>query len=162
MSIPWRGEVQGKRRAWVSVRGATAGDLDTVMGIERACFSAPWPRSVMADEIGGRSCSRVEVAEEPQGVTGFMIYWVIPPEAHLINLAVAPAAQGRGIGRAMVDRLLAVARAEDVSQIFLEVRASNLVAQRLYVEVGFEQIDVRRGYYADNGEDALVMYLEVC
>ena len=109
----------------------------------------------------GQGCSRMEVAEEPGGVTGFMIYWVIPPEAHLINLAVAPAGQGRGIGRAMVERLLAMARAEAVSQIFLEVRPSNLVAQRLYAGAGFEQIDVRRGYYADNGEDALVWYCEV-
>jgi ribosomal-protein-alanine N-acetyltransferase len=161
MSTAWIDRPREERQARVSVRGACPGDLDAVMGIERACFAAPWPRSVMADEIGGRSCSRVEVAEEAQGVTGFMIYWVIPPEAHLINLAVAPAARGRGIGRAMVQRLMAVAREESVSQVFLEVRASNLVAQRLYIGAGFEQIDVRRGYYADNGEDALVMYVEV-
>jgi ribosomal-protein-alanine N-acetyltransferase len=146
-------------RARLRIRRAGPGDLDAVVGIERACFAAPWPRSVMAEEIDGRGCSRVEVAEEPQAVTGFMIYWVISPEAHLINLAVAPAAQGRGVGRALLERLLEVARAEGVEQVYLEVRASNLVAQRLYDGLGFEQIDVRRGYYADNGEDALVMYL---
>ncbi len=161
MSTIWSDEPQMVPWARVSLRGASPEDLDSVMDIERACFSSPWPRSVMAEEIQGQGCSRVEVAEETQGVTGFMIYWVVPPEAHLINLAVAPWAQGHGVGRAMVDRLLAVARDEYVSQIFLEVRASNLVAQRLYRGMGFEQIDVRRGYYADNDEDALVMYLEL-
>jgi ribosomal-protein-alanine N-acetyltransferase len=150
-----------RSRAQVSMRRAVLGDLDAVMLIERACFAAPWPRSIMAEEIMGQGCTRMEVADEPGGVTGFMIYWVIPPEAHLINLAVTPVGQGRGVGRAMVERLLAVARSEAVSQIFLEVRASNLVAQRLYAGVGFEQIDVRRGYYADNGEDALVLYHEI-
>jgi ribosomal-protein-alanine N-acetyltransferase len=160
MNTAWTDEPRSAL-ARVALRIADLGDLDAVMRIERACFDAPWPRSIMAEEIMSQGCSRMEVAEEPDGVTGFMIYWVIPPEAHLINLAVLPGAQGRGVGAAMLERLLSVARAEVVSQIFLEVRASNLVAQRLYAAVGFEQIDVRRGYYADNGEDALVLYCEV-
>jgi len=158
MNTAWS-DAAASAAARLSFRAATLDDLDGVMRIERACFDAPWPRSVMADEIRGLGCSRLEVAVDAGGVAGFMIFQVIPPEAHLINLAVTPGDQRRGVGRALLERLLDVVRDEGVTTVFLEVRASNLVAQRLYAEAGFERIDVRRGYYADNGEDALVLSL---
>ncbi|MDD5306271.1 MAG: ribosomal protein S18-alanine N-acetyltransferase [Deltaproteobacteria bacterium] len=150
----------GKVRA-VSVRRGSLHDLDGICEIEHACFAAPWPREVLAEEIAERSWSRVVVASSQNRPVAFMVYWVVSTELHLLNLAVHPRWRRRGLGRMLVDHLLAEARMEGRIEVLLEVRVSNNAAQDLYRRVGFHEIMVRRRYYSDNGEDALVMMLRL-
>jgi ribosomal-protein-alanine N-acetyltransferase len=141
----------------VRLRAATLADLDRIMVIERASFAAPWPEVALVEEIEGRSWSRVIVAEADGAIIGFMVYWVIDLELHLLNLATLPAWRRRGIARALVARLIADAERGGRDEILLEVRRSNRAARRLYRSLGFTDFDVRRRYYRDNNEDAVVM-----
>jgi [ribosomal protein S18]-alanine N-acetyltransferase len=155
-----RDPAPGKMRA-VSVRRASLHDLDDISKIEIACFAAPWPREVLAEEIAERSWSRVVVASSQDTVIAFMVYWLVSSELHLLNLAVHPRWRRRGLGRMLVDHLVAEARVEGRLELLLEVRVSNAAAQELYRRVGFHEIMVRRRYYSDNQEDALVMLMRL-
>ncbi len=143
----------------IAVRGANNRDLDAIMEIEHTSFSTPWSRSAMAQEIEGRDWSRVSVAYMGDRVVGFMVFWEIVDEVHLLNFAVHPAARRRGVGKAMMGRLVAGLEACGCSSIILEVRVSNQVAQRLYRSFGFAPVSMRAKYYSDNNEDAIVMCL---
>jgi len=129
------------------------------MAIERCSFPEPWPRSVFVGEICGRSWSQVIVAIREGALVGYMVYWTVISEVHLLNLAVAPDWRRRGVGRELMRHLIDTGREEEVAEIVLEVRQSNRIAQQLYHSFHFEEIAVRPRYYSDNGEDALVMLL---
>jgi ribosomal-protein-alanine N-acetyltransferase len=146
--------------AWL-LRPATLRDLDSIVSIERQAFSTPWPRSAFVGEIHDRSWSRVIVAQSGQEVVGFMIYWIVATELHLLNLAVRSDWRRRGIGRSLTDLLLADAESQKRTGVLLELRVSNLPAFNLYQSMGFEKLAVRPGYYSDNDEDALVMSLQL-
>lgn len=141
----------------ICVRPAIKADTDQMHAIEVASFASPWPREGIADEIESRSFTFSVVAEIDRVIIGFMIYWNVADEMHLINLAVAPAARRRGVGRVLMDHLLKEARRANACEILLEVRLSNQPARTLYESLGFEAVCIRIGYYADNDEDALVM-----
>ena len=143
------------------VRAAERADIDRIMEIEIASFAAPWPREAFAAEMSARARSRVRVAVEGGEVLGFMVYWIVEDEVHLLNFAVEPSSRRRGVGRAMMEHLLEDASRRGTRCAYLEVRESNGAARRLYEAFGFELEGVRRGYYSDNGEDALVMAREI-
>lgn len=149
----------------VRVRPASRADLDAIASIEQVCFSRPWSRAAFAAALGD-PVSRLLVAEgavqgERSEVLGYAVLYVVADQAELANLAVAPAFRGRGVGRALLESVVAVARELGVRQLFLEVRQSNSVAQRLYRSVGFVPVALRRGYYEAPVEDALVMALRL-
>lgn len=140
----------------VTVRAATIDDLDRIAVLEFTAFSNPWAKDSLADELA-RSWARVIVAETgPEGVVAFMNYWRVADEIHVMNVATDPALRRRGYARALMDAMMATARAERLSQVLLEVRASNTPAIALYVRYGFVELSRRAKYY-DDGEDALVM-----
>lgn len=139
-----------------SVRSMTEGDLDRVVGMETAIFSAPWRRSFFVADInrpGGFSI----VAEESESVVGYAVAWGIE-EVHLANLAVEPNARGRGVGDALIRAVLDYARRRNAESVYLEVRQSNTIARRFYARHGFVPTYLRKGYY-ENGEDAVIMEL---
>lgn len=140
-----------------ALRPATLDDVDGIVAIENASFRVPWTKEAMIQEIGSRSWSRVVTAVRGDEVAGFMVYWIVASEAHLLNLAVHPEWRRHGMGRAMVRHMIDACRSEGRTDLILEVRASNGAAQSLYLGLGFEVLGVRAGYYSDNGEDALVM-----
>lgn len=108
-----------------------------------------------------RSYARLWVVESAGGAReplGFLLAWEVADEAHLIDLIVAPGARRQGLGRALVETLVAHARARDLRLILLEVRRSNSAARRLYTRFGFEEVGERTAYYPD-GEDALLFNL---
>jgi ribosomal-protein-alanine N-acetyltransferase len=132
-------------------------DLDRVMEIEPALYSHPWTRGNFDDSLtAGYSCWVVECNG---AVAGYGVLMIGVREAHLLNLSVAVAWQRRGFGRMLLEHFMRVARASDAAQLFLEVRPSNVAARRLYVEFGFREITVRRGYYPSGRgrEDAILM-----
>ncbi|MCK9521958.1 MAG: ribosomal protein S18-alanine N-acetyltransferase [Proteobacteria bacterium] len=140
------------------VRPAVLADLDDIVEIERASFDAPWPRSGFRDELAcTNSAARIAVAVRDGEIAGFMNYWHVDDERHVLNFAVHPKHRRCGVGRALLDYLHEVARADDVHLLMLEVRVSNTAARELYRGAGFFDFDVRKHYYSDNGEDAVVM-----
>jgi ribosomal-protein-alanine N-acetyltransferase len=141
------------------VRRATRADIDAIMEIERASFASPWPGSAIAEEIERRSWSRVAVAASDGLVLGFIVYWVVDRELHLLNLATRPAWRRRGIARSLIEHMIAEGRRLELWQVVLEVRESNDAALHLYENFGFTRVGRRSRYYADNGEDAIVMSL---
>jgi ribosomal-protein-alanine N-acetyltransferase len=141
------------------VRPVTAGDLPRVATIEQSCFSNPWSPEALAAELS-RSWARMLVAEDDSlpevPIVGFVNYWVVADEVHVLNVATDPTHRRRGHGRALVSAMVASARAERARTMLLEVRASNAAAIALYREFGFRDVGLRRGYY-DDGEDAVLM-----
>src|SRR5690606_1400281 len=107
-----------------------------------------------------RTWARLRVAREGGEVLGYVLFWHVADEIHLLNVAVAPAARRRGVGRALVEEVLAYGRGAAAAKVLLEVRASNVAALRLYESLGFVRFNVRRRYYAD-GEDGVEMSLDL-
>lgn len=141
------------------IREATHLDLDDIMSVEVRSFTTPWSRDAMAQEIDRGDWSRVMVSVMHGELVGFMVYWIVVNELHLLNLAVRPDCRRQGIGRAMVKHLVELADDSGLASLFLEVRVSNTSAQHLYRQFGFEPIAIRQNYYSDDGEDAIVMSL---
>jgi ribosomal-protein-alanine N-acetyltransferase len=135
-------------------------DLDEVDAIERHSFKNPWPAQVFLDELA-RDWARVDVAREGTRIVGFCNYWLVKDEVHLLAIATHPDRRRAGIGRRLMDHLLALARARQSRLITLEVRKSNVAAIALYERMGFVAVGVRRAYYAEDAEDAIVMTLEL-
>lgn len=140
----------------VTLRDATAADVDAVAAIERASFADPWSRTSFA-QAAERPEMWFRVAEADGRVAGYLVAWFVEDEGELANVAVAPDARGRGVGAALVDELLAVAASRGVRAVYLEVRESNAPARALYASRGFEEMGRRKGYYRKPVEDALVL-----
>ncbi len=139
------------------MRRGTRADLPELLRIERAAHTHPWTPGMLAAEFDVE-VSSVWVVLEGRGVVGFVILWWIVGEVTIVDVAVEPAAQRQGMGSAMIRAAIA---APGVDRVLLEVRVSNAPARALYHTLGFQEIGLRRRYYADNGEDACVMGLEV-
>jgi [ribosomal protein S18]-alanine N-acetyltransferase len=137
--------------------------LKQVLQIERTVFSDPWSLASFRNEVNDTRVSFTRVAlSYPEGtVVGYFVAWFVEDEVHLGNLAVASDRQHRGVGQQLLDHLLEASRGRGARRVTLEVRESNLVAQRLYLRNGFRPVAVRHRYYPDNHEDAIVMMLEL-
>ncbi len=145
--------------AGVHLRQMDPSDLDEIMSIEKASFSYPWSAKFFLQELRV-PCARSLLAVLGGRIVGYIIYWLLPSEVDIHNLAVHPAYRHRGIGRSLLQAVIDEARDHRSSRITLEVRKSNEAAQRLYQSLGFAARGVRKGYYSDDGEDALAMALE--
>ena len=140
-------------------RRMRAADLDAVMAIENAVYTHPWTRGNFMDSLNaGYHCW---VAECDGALVGYCVVAFAANEAHLLNLSVAAAWQRIGLGRAMLEFAINLAKDAAARRIFLEVRVSNVAARALYTRCGFSEIGTRRGYYAAHGgrEDARVLEL---
>ena len=135
-------------------------DLDEALVIENAVFTDAWPRQFFLEEMKVAQ-SLTCVARHHGRLAGYLLAWCLEDETHLGNLAVAPEYQRRGVGQALLEWLIEQARDAHSGRITLEVRSSNFAAQQLYGRFGFEAVALRRGYYQDTGEDALVMMREL-
>ncbi|MDX1370131.1 ribosomal protein S18-alanine N-acetyltransferase [Pseudomonas sp.] len=140
----------------ISFRPMTEADIEAVLKIEYAAFSHPWTRGIFLDSLKSYDCW---VMFEGQQQVGHGVINVIIDEAHLLNITIKPEVQGRGFGLLLLERLMQRAMALKAGECFLEVRASNQSAYRLYERYGFNEIGRRRDYYPAVGgrEDALVM-----
>jgi ribosomal-protein-alanine N-acetyltransferase len=141
---------------------AAAADLDAIVEVEQASFPSPWTRAAFADELD-RPWARLEVLRHvPTGrIVAYCNYWLVADELQILNVAVRPEARRQGHAARLLDHVVAVARETRVRVISLEVRVSNTPAAALYRRLGFREVGVRPKYYANNGEDALLMDLEL-
>ena len=131
-----------------------------VMPIERAGQPHPWSEAMFLQELAN-DFSELELLSVDGEAVGFVVYWLVADEVHLLNVVVAEASRSRGYGALLVGRVIAVAEEMGSEQVCLEVRVGNAAAIRLYERLGFRVMGRRPKYYADNGEDALLMGLVV-
>ena len=140
-------------RAW------TMNDLDTIAALERECFSDPWNRRMLAESFLSDNFFGVLIEEEGV-IVAYGGMSIAVDEAEIELVAVNEMYRRCGRGRKIVDDLLEIAKKRGVKRVFLEVRVSNAVAQRLYLQCGFVGLYCRSRYYPD-GEDAIVMKKEL-
>lgn len=136
-------------------------DLDGVMAIEEVSFPTPWSREMFLEDFPRDFSDTLVAAGTEDEVLGYAVCWTLAGESHLLNIAVHPARRGRGIGRALLSECIRRAARAGASLLFLEVRAGNEAAQRLYRSMGFVSRGIRKGYYTDTGEDAVILDREV-
>lgn len=131
-------------------------DLDAVLEIENLCFPSPWSRSMFLGEIDNLR-SHPTIFRIDGRIVGYLCFWMVLDEAHVLNIAVRPEFRGSGSGKAMMGYLETVCRQHGITRIILEVARRNATARNLYRRCGFSCIGFRRNYYAPTGDDALVM-----
>jgi ribosomal-protein-alanine N-acetyltransferase len=141
----------------VEIRALQMRDLGAIDEIERRSYPTPWSRSMFAGELA-KPASICLGAFEGQELVGYMIISRYVDAWHVMNLAVDPAQRRRGIAMSLLERLFEVTDDDARRGYTLEVRVSNEGAIRLYEQAGFRARGIRRGYYTDNREDALIMW----
>jgi ribosomal-protein-alanine N-acetyltransferase len=144
----------------VELRRLESRDLDAVEEIERASYPSPWSRSMFAAELRKPSSVAIGAYLEDGVLVGYAFVSRYVDAWHVMNIAVAPDFRRRGIATTLLGRLFEVTAADPRRGYTLEVRVSNADAIRLYEKLGFEARGIRRGYYTDNREDALIMWRE--
>lgn len=140
------------------IRPMTYADISGVLEVERASFLTPWSKDAFESELSHAGFSQYFVAEDHNRIIGYGGMWVILDEAHITNIAVHPDERGKKVGEQILLTLIRTAEALGCGGMTLEVRVGNQVAQNLYAKHGFYTRGVRRGYYTDTGEDALIMW----
>lgn len=142
------------------VRRAEAKDVDRIAELEIECFTTPWTRESVYQDVVENPRALYVVAEIEGLVIGYAGIWSIVDEGHITNVAVDPKFRKLHVGSAIISVLLDVTQKAGVERHTLEVRRSNEAAIKLYEKFGFEVAGERKGYYQDEGEDALIMWRE--
>ena len=142
------------------VRRAEAKDVDRIAELEIECFTTPWTRESVYQDVVENPRALYVVAEIEGLVIGYAGIWSIVDEGHITNVAVDPKFRKLHVGSAIISVLLDVTQKAGVERHTLEVRRSNEPAIKLYEKFGFEVAGERKGYYQDEGEDALIMWRE--
>ena len=157
MSAQWRDDLAAPG----TLQAMTTAQLDAVLAIEVAAYAFPWSRGNFIDSLA--SGYPAQVLLDAQGaMLGYFVAMGGVDEMHLLNITVAPAVQGRGHARQMIDALIALCHERLAHELWLEVRESNARARSIYTRLGFKQKGVRKGYYPaafGRREDAVVMSL---
>ncbi len=165
---PLSGESGGAAPPGLRRRPMRRDDLPAVVASERRSYTLPWSEDTFRHELGKVPNSHLLVTEGPaEGddgrgriILGYACWWEVVDECHITNVTVSPEARRRGVGRFLVEGILDDARRRGVVRATLEVRVGNAAAAGLYEKCGFTSVAMRRRYYPDNGEDALVMWKE--
>jgi [ribosomal protein S18]-alanine N-acetyltransferase len=149
----------------VTLRHMRSDDVVAVLKIERLSFAQGWPATAFERELSQNKMARYIVLEGDgyagvDGLLGFAGLWLMVEEAHVVTVAVAPAERGRGFGRLLVHGLLGLARDSGMLEATLECRVSNAAARALYGSYGFYEVGLRKRYYSNNQEDAVIMTTE--
>jgi ribosomal-protein-alanine N-acetyltransferase len=132
-------------------------DIDIIVELERLCFTLPWSRQSFIGELTQNKYAYYLVGLWEGRVVAYGGIWIVANEGHITNVAVHPEFRGRGIGEELMRGLLSLALEQNAESVSLEVRPSNTVAKSLYKKLGFAEVGLRKGYYFDNGEDAIIM-----
>lgn len=130
--------------------------LDLIETVEHEAYPDPWTRGMFVQEIA-KPAAYFCVAFVGAELVGYAGYWLLIDEVHVTKITVAGPWRGQGLGRVLLDHIMLDGRARGGTNVRLEVRKSNLVARALYARAGFDEIGVRKGYYTQTNEDAIVM-----
>lgn len=142
------------------IRKMRSMDVLDVMRIELETFTMPWSESTFRGLLR-RTDSDLFVAELEGAIVGYSVFWAVTDQGELGNVAIDKDHRGKGIGRKLIEAVLARAAERGTREIFLEVRKSNFGAQALYGQFGFYEVARRKNYYLQPSEDALVMRLDL-
>jgi [ribosomal protein S18]-alanine N-acetyltransferase len=146
----------------IEIRRMTEEDLDGVMEVERQSFQTPWSRGLFERELLLSYAHAFVAVEVPAGgVVGYLCFWLVEGETHILNLAVHPERRRQGIAFRLLRYGLDYSRHKGAKEITLEVRRSNYKAIALYRGFHFQPEGIRRRYYSDSGEDAIIMTLHL-
>lgn len=146
--------------AEITIEPMTLADVEGVWVVEQTSFVTPWSKMAFISELTENAHADYIVAKCDGQVVGYAGMWLVLDEAHITNIAVHSKFRGRKIGQTLLQALLERAKLRGARRATLEVRRSNMVAQQLYLKLGFTPRGVRRGYYSDTREDAIVMWKE--
>ena len=142
----------------MTIRKMTPADAARAAQIERETFSLPWSENAFGDAV--RDENALFLAADENGLVGYILMYLTPPEGEITNVAVTEACRGRGIGGRLVGAMQEEAAKHGIDQIYLEVRFGNAAAIHVYESAGFREIGVRRGFYEFPREDVRVMKWE--
>lgn len=131
--------------------------LDGVMVVENLSFKIPWSRDSFLEELNNDMAIYFVAVSDGQ-VLGYGGMWKIFDEGHITNIAVHPEFRLCGVASKIMDKILDISKFNGIANLTLEVRKSNIAAQKLYQKYGFKAEGTRKGYYSDTGEDALIMW----
>ena len=138
-------------------RPMTQDDADAVAELELKCFAMPWSRADFFREVKNELAEYV-VGELDKKIVAYAGAWVSFDQAEVMHIAVTPELRGQGIGTIIFGELIKAVKKRGATSITLEVRPSNAAAIKLYENFGLRSVGRRKGYYLDNGEDALIMW----
>ncbi|MDR7869416.1 MAG: ribosomal protein S18-alanine N-acetyltransferase [Tissierellaceae bacterium] len=142
----------------INIRGIVEDDIDQIVEIEKECFPTPWSKDAFLTEVRENKLAKYVVVEIDGKVVGYGGMWLILNEGHITNIAVKNEYRGLGIGNRIMESLIYYCTSKNIQSMTLEVRKSNIVAQNLYKKYKFVEYGVRPRYYADNNEDAIIMW----
>lgn len=145
----------------IIIRAMTIDDIDQVAKIEEESFAVPWTNDIYYKELTENPYASYLVLEVDGVVLGFCGLWVVIDEAQITNFAISPSHRGAGYGSTLFQYVINQATAFGAHRLSLEVRQSNIIAQKVYQKFGLVPGGVRKNYYTDNNEDALVMWVNL-
>ena len=135
-------------------------DIDGVFEVEKNCFEDYWSKDSFKKELSN-NLAKYLVAKVDGKVVGYVGIWFVVDEGHITNVAVHKDYRGQKIGDRLIDKLVQVCKDNKIVSMTLEVRTSNIVAQNLYKKYGFKMAGVRKEYYSNNKEDAIIMWNDI-
>ncbi|MFP3121464.1 ribosomal protein S18-alanine N-acetyltransferase [Ectobacillus funiculus] len=136
-------------------------DIAQVVAIEQVSFAIPWTFETFEREMTINEYARYTVMEKDGAIIGYCGMWLILDESHITNIAILPEYRGRNLGEVLLNEVIEKAKKLGAHSMTLEVRVSNEIAQKLYRKFGFLNGGIRKRYYTDNYEDALVMWVRL-
>ncbi|GAB2552754.1 ribosomal protein S18-alanine N-acetyltransferase [Gracilibacillus alcaliphilus] len=145
----------------IEFRNMTLADIEAVKQIDQRSFPVPWPEHVYYEELNNNQYAQYFVVTANQKVIGFCGTWMVLDEAQITNIAIDPDYRNHGYGQALFQYVITEAVARGIERLSLEVRVSNLKAQRIYKKFGLQPGGIRKNYYSDNQEDALVLWVNL-
>ncbi|SHF00347.1 [SSU ribosomal protein S18P]-alanine acetyltransferase [Seinonella peptonophila] len=145
----------------VRFRSMQISDLATILSIEREAFPDPWTKKIFQDEIEQNHLAHNFVLERFEEVIGYFGLWRVYDEAQITKIAIASSHRGQGWGQVLVSGCMELAKCLDANRMTLEVRVSNIAAQRLYEKMGFQSAGIRPNFYTVEPEDAVIMWVMI-
>ncbi|WP_397378162.1 ribosomal protein S18-alanine N-acetyltransferase [Paenibacillus sp. YYML68] len=150
-----------QRREELHFRKMAETDVPAICEIEKESFTTPWTAAAFHNELSNNQFATYIVLELNGEIVGYGGMWLIMDEAHVTNIAIRQKYRGLKLGELLLTEMQRTASAKGALRMTLEVRPSNDVARQLYGKKGFKSVGVRRGYYTDNNEDALIMWADL-
>ena len=141
----------------IIIRPMTIDDVDEVYVVEEDCFVDPWSKESIRKELKN-NLARYLVAQLDDKIVGYVGVWFVVDEGHITNVAVHSDYRGKKVGDKLVKQMVELCKENNIVAMTLEVRTSNTVAQNLYRKYGFKMGGIRKEYYSDNKEDAIIMW----
>jgi [ribosomal protein S18]-alanine N-acetyltransferase len=143
------------------IREMVLADVEQVMVVEKASFTTPWTTDIFYKEIIDNAHAYYYVIEIDKKIVGYVGMWIVIDDAQITNIAILPEYRRKRLGEKLFSFVMQLLRTVQVERLSLEVRVSNIAAQKLYRKFGLVPGGIRKNYYTDSGEDAIVMWVNI-